>query len=416
MQAVLLTGGLDATRFESVLLTGRVPAHEGDMTYFAEAHNVTPLLIKELDREISVWDDMKAFIKILRYICQWQPDIIHTHTAKAGTLGRLAGIIYNGREKIRAGLRGPARRAVLIHTFHGHVFHSYFSPWRTRLFLWIERGLARFTDRIVAISETQLHELSQTYRVAPLTKMVVVPLGFDLSSFLTLPTYGPDQRSALRRSLDLEPCGSWVAIVGRLTRIKNHAMLLRVAERFATKEVTTAESGKGSVNRATTSFATSPAVRFLIVGDGELRRHLEQLVEEFGLKGRVTFWGWRKDLALVYAAADVVVLTSSNEGTPVTLIEAAAAGKPVVSTNVGGVCDVVEEGRSGFLTPAGDVERFYRKLLELLEDPGKRAAFGAYGRAHVARKYSKEALLRNIERVYHEALLQYESGAHQPMV
>lgn len=386
IHATLLTAGLDPQRFDSTLLTGRVPSEEGDMTYMADAYGIRPLVVEELGREISLEDDWRALTKIYRVISRWRPNIIHTHTAKAGTLGRLAGIIYNAVQRLRA-LSGRSSEggAALVHTFHGHIFHSYFSPGKSRLFLAIERGLGRFTDRIIAISDRQYRELCHSYRVAPAHKISVVPLGFDLSPFLSAGA----PREIWRRRWGVEEDCVLVGMIGRLVPVKNHAMLLRVAQRFAA-------SGPAAVDRA------CPRVRFLIVGDGELRASLAQQARALGVADLVVFAGWEKNIHLVYAALDVVALTSFNEGTPVALIEAAASAKPVVSTDVGGVRDVVEEGRSGYLTPVGDVDLFYQRLSELVCDADKRRAFGEYGRGLVLDRHSKDALLRNVEAIYEQ--------------
>jgi len=364
IHTILLTAGLDPTRFESTLVTGVEAAYEGNMLDLAARKGVQPLVIPELGREISPLGDWVTLIKLYRLFRDWRPHIVHTHTAKAGTVGRLAARL--------------ARVPVVVHTFHGHVFHDYFGPVRTRAFIGIERFLASLSDRIVAVSEGQRRELA-AYGVARLDRIAVVPLGFELDELLKCESL----RGQLRRELGISEGTPLVGIVARLTAIKNHRLFLDAARLVV-------GAGQEAV--------------FLVVGDGELRAELEAYVAELGLAERVIFAGWRRDLPRIYADLDVVALSSLNEGTPVSLIEAMAAARPVVATRVGGVPDVVFDKESGYLVQSKDTEGLARGILDLLRAPDRARAMGLAGRAAVHPKYASETLLANVEKLYLELL------------
>src|SRR4051794_17025561 len=300
---VWLTQALQDDEFQTSLIAGTVPPGEDDMGYFAKEHAVTPLYITEMSREISL-SDLKSLIKIYRQIKTEKPDVIHTHTAKAGTLGRIAGTMYrwvNWRSII-----GRPRSVRLVHTFHGHVFHSYYSPGKTRIFLAIERALALASDRIIVLSDQQLNEINSKYRVGQSDRFSVVPLGIDVDGF----SADEETRQRLRSEFGFKERDVVVGFVGRLTEIKNLSLLLQTAALCRDR----------------------PDVKFLIVGDGHLRQSLESQATSLELTDLVTFIGNREDISDIYNALDIVALTSLNEGTPLSLIEAMAAGKPVIST------------------------------------------------------------------------------------
>lgn len=365
--AVLLSEGLsgyphgndrDDLQWKTVLVCGEVGEGEGDMMWLAREKGIEPVIVPELGRELSFWDDWRAFWKIYRIICRERPDVIHTHTAKAGALGRMAGVVYKVCSK-------ALNKPILVHTFHGHVLHSYFGRIKTFFFIWVEKILALFTDKIIVVSESLKKELVERFRIAPEKKVQVVELGFELDELLKLPS--KEDRDVIN-----------IGIVGRLVAVKNHRMLLRVAQKIKAK--------------------------FLIVGDGELRRELENYVRELGIEDIVEFKGWVKDLGKIYLDLDILVLTSLNEGTPVSIIEAMAAARPVVATNVGGVRDVVEDGKSGYLVGSGDEEKFSEKLLDLINHPEKRKIFGECGRKAVNHRFSKDRLIKDTEKLYNELL------------
>ncbi|MFA5389286.1 MAG: glycosyltransferase family 4 protein [Candidatus Omnitrophota bacterium] len=364
--AVLLSEGFPGT----VLVCGKTAGSEGDMLYLAGQKGIKPVIVEELGRELSWKDDWAAFWKIYRIIKQEKPDIIHTHTAKAGALGRMAGIIY--RFQTRIGGPNAGLSPYLVHTFHGHVFHGYFGRIRTEFFIWTEKILALFTDKIITVSQNLKDELARKYRIAPEEKIQVIELGFELDELLKLP---PRENSGTVN----------IGIVGRLVPIKNHKMVLDCACMIKKN-------------------ARSNAIRIIIVGDGELKKELVRYIEELGIKDMVEFRGWVKDLKAIYEELDIAVLTSLNEGTPVSLIEAMAAARPVVATKVGGVSDIVEDGKNGYLAESEDAEEFSKKLSDLIKDPEKRRKFGEYGRNMVKERFSKERLIKDTKRLYNTIL------------
>ncbi|MFC1631067.1 glycosyltransferase family 4 protein [Candidatus Omnitrophota bacterium] len=366
IHTVLLSSGLDGAKFESTLVAGQVEAGEGDMLYLAREQGIRPVLIPELGRSLNLRNDWTAFWKLFALIKKVRPDIIHTHTAKAGSLGRLAGVLYN--------LIFSSNSCRLIHTFHGHVLHSYFSRIKSIIFLWIERFLALFTDRIIAVSESVRSELI-ALKVSSAKKIITVPLGLDLEQYLNI-------ENEIVRGREYRTVG----IIGRLVPIKNHRMFLE------------------AVKRIKDAFSADQKTKFLIVGDGPLRQDLEIYAQQLGVSKDVTFSGWISDLNQVYSELDIVTLTSLNEGTPVALIEAQASGLPCVATEVGGVADVVEQGKSGILVPNQDTESFISALIKLLNSPDLLRRMGRSGRSRVKHRFSKERLINDIEDLYQQQI------------
>jgi glycosyltransferase involved in cell wall biosynthesis len=381
---VWLTAGLDRGEFETLLVTGRVADGEGDMSYFAAAAGVDPLTIDEMSRELSVGDAAVVF-RLLRMMRRFRPDVVHTHKSKAGAVGRVAAFLY--RWLTPSALWGVPRPCKVVHTFHGHTFSGYFGRAKERVFLALEQILARLaTDRIVVISEQQRHEISERYRVGRPEQFHVIPLGIDFDEVATKP-------SGLRAELGLETGDVLVATVGRLCPIKNQGLFLRAARSVAER------SG-------------SPRVDFVIVGDGELRSQLESEARELRVEDRVVFTGFREDVVRLYPDFDLVVLTSLNEGTPVTLIEAMCSGRAVVSTEVGGVVDLLgkrlgeENGvtrwEHGLSVPSGDEAALARAIELLMSEPELRAEMGARGRAFVRERLSKGRLVADVGSLYRE--------------
>jgi glycosyltransferase involved in cell wall biosynthesis len=396
---IWLTKGLQSYGYETALVTGVVPAGEDDMNYFAESAGIEPLIVPHMSREISLSDTL-AIWKLYRIMLREKPNLVHTHTAKAGTVGRVAGMIY--RWATPRALIGKPRKCRFVHTYHGHVFHSYYGPLKTKIFLTIERMLARAaTDRIVVISNQQKEEINQHFHVGKPAQFAVIPLGLDLSQFSNY----DDRRGRLRRELVISQDVFLIAIVGRLTEVKNHEMFLRAAARL--NEI---HSG----NRR---------IQFLIIGDGTLRKQLEAQATKLGLNDEVIFLGTRNDPEVFYPAADVVALTSRNEGTPLTLIEAMANARPVISTAVGGVIDLLgpesskQDGYTvcerGISVPTGDVEAFARGLDRLVQDDLLRRQLGREGQQFVAQNYGLERLVSDVAALYDE-LLRVDKAALQP--
>ena len=395
---VWLTAGLREAGCETLLVAGVVPPGEDDMGYFAAAHGVEPLIIPHMSREISPKDVLTIW-KLYRLLKRERPDIVHTHTAKAGTVGRIAGLLY--RWLTFATLTGRPRRCRFVHTYHGHIFHSYYGALKTRIFLLIEKALALVaTDRIVVISAQQFREIHEEFGVGRARQFAVIPLGLDTSVFADW--------QKLRHSMrdELEACETdvLVGIVGRLTEVKNHALFLQAAARFK-------ETGGGDKD--------GRRVRFLVIGDGHLRGKLEAQARELGLDDDVKFLGTRSDPEKFYPALDVVALTSLNEGTPLTLIEAMANSRPCVATSVGGVVDLlgekmksangssVDEGawtvcERGVLVRPKDAAAFSDALARIVDDEALRQQMGARASSFIERNYSRERLLADVMNLYRE--------------
>jgi glycosyltransferase involved in cell wall biosynthesis len=372
IQAIALSERLDGRGFETQLVHGRLGQGEGDMSYLLAPSTKTTHLAS-LCRPVSPFDDAVTFARLLDILRDWRPHIVHTHMAKAGTLARAATAFYNRT----AGRGAPAR---VVHTYHGHVLEGYFSPRRTRLFIGIERRLARATDRIVAISPQIQRELFEEHRIGRAHQYRVVPLGFDLGKLAVI---DEPERSMARTALGIPESAHVVTTVGRLTAIKQHDLFIATAALVAERD---------------------PDAVFLIVGDGELRDELSARVRDAGLASRVRFLGWRRDLTTIYAASDVFLLTSRNEGTPVALIESLAAGVPGVSTDVGGVRDVIESEAIGLLAPFGDARALAAHVASLLAEPSRRHDMGKRGRSHVVARYGSDRLVDDIDRLYRELL------------
>lgn len=378
---VWLSAGLNPARFNTELITGTVPAGEGDMGYFAEKAGIRPIVIKEMSRELGL-RDLLVIAKLLRLFFALRPDIIHTHKAKAGAAGRVAAWLYKWLTPSAVLLR--PRRCLLVHTFHGHIFHSYYGPVKTRLFLTIERLLARITDRIITVSERQRQEICHRFQVGRPEQHRVIPLGLDFGAV-------KDGGSHLRAMLGIDPEEVLIGAVGRLCEVKNFPMFVQAAARLT-------EQGLRA--------------RYLVIGDGHLRSELESLAAQLGMTERVVFLGFRDDVMSLYASLDMVALTSLNEGTPLTLIEAMSNGRPVVSTEVGGVCDLMGrrlaslDGYSvwdhGITVLSRDTEAFARAVRYLSERPELRSEMGKRGQAFVHSRLSKERLVRDMETLYME--------------
>ena len=400
---------LPTPNWESLLVAGTVPQGEDDMGYFATELGVTPVFVPEMSREISLNDALTVW-KLYRLLRREQPDIVHTHTAKAGTVGRVAGLFY--RWLTPKTLIGRPRVCHFVHTYHGHIFHSYYGPLKTRVFILIERIRAKLgTDRIVVLSEQQRREINEEFGVGNPCQFSIIPLGIDLSVFADWQERG----QSFRAEYELGTDDILVGIVGRLTEVKNHELFLRAAALFRER------------------FAKpSSTIRFVVIGDGALRKTLEQQAQALGITSDVIFTGSRRDLENVYPALDIVALTSRNEGTPLTLIEAMANARPVISTAVGGVVDLLGEplissasqpGSSrdsretvpfqvcerGISVSPDDAAAFAAGLARLVDDNALRRETGARGLQFVTRQYSKERLYKDIESLY-KGLLDQKFG------
>ncbi len=355
--------------FETMLVGGMPEEGESDSLYILEKYNVTPFLMKEMVRKPSLKNDKAAYRKIKDIIEEFKPDIVHTHASKAGALGRKAA--------------KSCGVPIILHTFHGHVFHSYFGRVKTAIFKQIEKFLARKSDVIVAISDIQKEELTKTHKICSPEKVKVIPLGFDLKVFKEKKE---SERKRVRAYYGIEDDEVAVAIIGRLAPVKNHHLFLEVIDDVLQK--------------------TSKKVKCYIVGDGTEREDIEEKVNKINQKYNhvIQMTSWIKDVASFNAGMDVICLTSKNEGTPVSLIEAQASGVPVVTTDVGGVRDVVLEGETGFVVARNNKEKFAKKLLELVENEKEREKMSQNGWNHVEEKFHYTTLVKNMTNLYHDLI------------
>jgi glycosyltransferase involved in cell wall biosynthesis len=372
-----LTSELDRIGYETTLVAGTVGDDEGSMEYAATERGIEPVYLPSLRREIAPVADARAVRALRRMIHELKPDVLHTHTAKAGAVGRMA-----------AKLAGADRPRAVVHTFHGHVLRGYFDDRLTAAFKGIETYLARSTDALIAVSPEVRDDLV-ALGVAPRERIQVIRLGLDLDLRTQAP---PGARQAERTALGIAPDAFLVGWLGRMTEIKRVDLLL---ESFARLR-------GGGVD-----------AELLLAGDGPLRHALEQQAVELGIGAHVHFIGFREDVGPLYAAIDAIALTSANEGTPVAVIEALAAGVPAVSTDVGGVSDVVPEGKAGFLVPLGDTEAFAERLARLAADPALRAELAAGGSGWVRERYSVPRLVRDVDELY-RSLLAEPSSRRRP--
>lgn len=354
--------------YETLLVGGLPEADEKDSLHIPQQYGLDPLLIPEMVRIPGLKSDRAAYKKLKQIIEDFQPDIVHTHAAKAGALGRKAA--------------KACGVPVIVHTYHGHVFHSYFGRLKTHLYKLIERRLAKLSDGIVAISPIQKNELVGEHRITSPEKVEIVPLGFDLQRFHD---EREQSRAAMRSGLQLKDDEVAVAIIGRLAPIKNHDFFLDVVKRLAERGV---------------------SARYFIVGDGSGREAIESRVEElkraFGLQIGLT--SWITDIARFNSAMDIICLTSDNEGTPVSLIEAQASGIPVISTDVGGVRDIVDDGKTGYVVGKGDLSGFAEKLEILITDEKKRLELSQNGWSYVKNKFHYTTLVKNMDEFYKKLL------------
>ena len=354
--------------FETLLIGGLPEKGESDSLHILEEYGVESILLPEMKRKPNFFSDRKALRRIKEIIAEFKPDIVHTHASKAGALGRKAAI--------------DMKVPVVVHTFHGHVFHSYFGKVKTELYKFIERKLAQKSTGIIAISDLQKKELVNTYQIAHESKVKVIPLGFDLEKFNRNLS---EKRKIVRDKFQISEDQIAIAIIGRLAPIKNHSLFLQSVELLHGQ--------------------TEKKLVFFIVGDGELRDEISQKVSELTKKGiDIRMTSWIKDINEFNAGMDIICLTSNNEGTPVSIIEAQASQVPVVSTNVGGVQNVMIDNETGYIVPKNNARIFVEKLLVLIENEALRNEMGHKGWAFVKERFHFERLVRDIEHYYKELL------------
>jgi glycosyltransferase involved in cell wall biosynthesis len=368
LHVAYLTAGLAERGYDTTLVAGTLTYGEQSMAHVAQARGVTIEPLEELHREISVLRDVKAVIRLARLIRRERPTILHTHTAKAGAVGRAAAL-----------LAGDARPRIIVHTFHGHVLRGYFSRPVTFGFRTLEHWLAKVTTALIAVSPEVRDDLVQL-GVAPREKFVVVRLGVELAERVT---GAEDARAATRRALGVPDDAFVVGWIGRMTAVKRTTDVLRAF--------------RGLLDRGVDAY-------LCLVGDGPERSRLERTAHELGIVTRCLFVGYQDDVARFYDAIDVLLLPSANEGTPVSVIEALAAEKPAVATRVGGVPDIVRDGIDGYLTEPGGTDALADRLAELARDPHRRSEMGRVGRARVLDRYAVERLVDDVDRLYRSLL------------
>lgn len=364
----LLGEGLQARGYDTLLACGEVGTGEQELVDAVRRLGPGVHRVAGLGPRPSAGADVVALRELTRLVRRWRPDVVHTHTAKGGFLGRLA-----------AHLAGRPR-PVVVHTYHGHVLEGYFSPPVSAAFRGLERLAAHGTDALIGVSETTVADLVRL-RVAPRSRFRVVPLGLDLDPFLALDRTGPSA-GRLRAETGAGSDEVVALFVGRFAPIKRLDVLL---------------------DALAAARAAGAPVRLAVVGDGEQRPELEARAAGLGLERAVTFAGYREDVLDAIGSADIAVLSSDNEGTPVSLIQAAAGGLPLASTDVGGVAEVVRPGL-GLLSPARDAAALGRSLATLAADAGLRRAMGERARAHVRDRYAAARLVEDIDELYRELL------------
>jgi glycosyltransferase involved in cell wall biosynthesis len=373
-----LSAGLRDRGYETILVAGSVGRGEQSMSYVAEELGVPVVTIPHLHREISPVRDLLATMRLARIIRAERPAILHTHTAKAGAVGRVAAL-----------LAGRHRPPIIVHTFHGHVLRGYFGRFWTGVFRLLERWLARITDALVAVSPEVRDELV-AFGVAPASKFRVIRLGIELDERLSRDGAA---RAETRRVMGIGDERFVVGWIGRMTAVKRTDVVLRSFRRLR-------DDGVDAV--------------LCMVGDGPDRRSVEDLAGELGVMRDSLFPGYQEDVGPFFAAFDVFVLPSGNEGTPVTAIEALASGCPVVATRVGGVPDVVTDGADGFLVEPGDVEALAARLAQLAGDRDLRTRMGAAGRERMLSRYAVDRLIDDIDRLYRDLLAQKRIDPRSP--
>jgi glycosyltransferase involved in cell wall biosynthesis len=376
LHVAYLTAGLAERGYDTTLVAGSLAYGEKSMSFVAEQRGVKIEALEQLHREIAPLSDVRAILRLARLIRRERPTILHTHTAKAGAVGRLAAL-----------LAGSARPPIVVHTFHGHVLRGYFNPLVTFAFRTLERLLARVTTVLVAVSPEVRDDLV-ALGVAPASKFTVIRLGIELDE-----RTGAADGHETRRHLGLPQDAFVVGWVGRMTAVKRTTDVLRAI--------------KSLEERGIDAY-------LCLVGDGPDRNAVERYAHELGITRRCVLVGYQDDVARFYDAMDVLLLPSANEGTPVSVIEALAAGRPAVATRVGGISDVLRDGVDGFLVEPGDVDALAARLAELAADPARRAAMGEAGRGRVIERYAVLRLVDDVDRLY-RTLIASADGVAVPL-
>ncbi|TML83491.1 MAG: glycosyltransferase family 4 protein [Actinobacteria bacterium] len=368
LHVAYLSEGLRERGYDTTLVAGTLARGEDSMSFVAEELGVRVERVPELSREISPLRDLRAILRLAQLIRRERPKILHTHTAKAGAVGRIAALAA-----------GHARPPIIVHTFHGHVLRGYFDPVRAYGFRLLERWLATKTTTLIAVSPQVRDDLVHL-GVAPREKFTVIRLGIELDERISAPD---GARAETRRLLGVPQDAFVVGWIGRMTGVKNTDQVLAALKLLRDRGVD---------------------AYLCMVGDGPDRERLERRAHDLGVVKRCLFLGYQEEVARFYAAFDGMILTSVNEGTPVSAIESLAAGRPVVATRVGGVPDVVDDGEDGFLVDPGSTEQLADRLEELARNPELREQMGERGRARVPSRYAVTRLVEDMDRLYKSLL------------
>ena len=359
--------------YETILIGGQHEESEKSSLHILDDLGLKPIIIPEMQRSLNPYKDQIALRKIIKIIKEFKPDIVHTHAAKAGALGRRAAYKMGVKQ--------------IYHTFHGHVFHSYFGNLKTKVFKEIEKNLAKKSTKIIAISEIQKKELSEIHRICPAEKIEVIPLGFDLTRFNT---DKDSKRKKFRKKWNLKENEIAIGIIGRLVPIKNHSFFIDSIKEIIKK--------------------SNFPIRAFIVGDGEEKHNLINYVRNINLDYSLDtspatfhFTSWIKEIDEVNSGMDIICLTSLNEGTPVSLIEAQANGKPIVSTKTGGIKNIVLENKTALLSENNDLHSFSQNLLSLVNNSEKRQLFSKYG-LEKSEEFHYSKLINNVKNLYEKSL------------
>jgi len=365
--------------YETLLYGGAIDKTEGDAAFIVRNLGIEPLVIPEMHRSLNLFQDIKAYKKIKKIILEYKPDIVHTHASKAGALGRLAAY--------KCGV------PVIVHTFHGHVFDKYFSILSSTFYINVERYLAKKSSKIIVLSDKQKNDIVNKFKICPEKKVEIISLGFDLDKFQENIDL---KRKNFRNEYQIDDDELAIAIIGRLVPIKNHELFLNAVKYVSSR--------------------TNKKLKILIVGDGESKNDIQKKAEELNLSftenktesknNLITFTSWIKEIDVVVAGADIIALTSLNEGTPVSLIEAQAGNKPIVSTNVGGIENVVIPGETALLSPNNDMQAFAKNLLKLVESEDLRNKLSQQGWENVKKKFHFMRLVNDIKNLYSNLLKQ----------
>ncbi len=351
---------INPDRFESILVGGALEKGEQSRIEVLKQQGIRVEIMEKMGRKLSVFNDLYSVYWLYRFIKKERPQIVNTHTAKAGAVGRIAAWL--------------ARVPVIIHTFHGHVFYGYFNKWKTAFYLFLERFLAKISTQIIVISRSQYEDIVFKFKIAPAHKVTLMPLGIELERFLKI-----KKIDILKKQLNLNPDVHLLAIIGRMVPVKNHLMSLLVLRKLIDENL---------------------PVHLLMVGDGELFVEIQLKTKELNLEEYVHFSGWSLDIENIYAGIDALLLTSINEGTPITLLEAMASGVPVIATAVGGVPDLISDGQSGYLCEVNNIDEMVLKIKKVLFEPDNTQQIIANAKVNVQNRFSYQRLMVEVENFY----------------